>query len=58
MSGCTDMKKGDIYVCDECGIELQVIKECEHSGSGEGAACHDDGSDCGFMCCDKPLRKK
>ena len=53
---CNEMKKGEIYVCDDCGIELQVIKECEHSEE-EGAACH-AGGDCGFTCCDKPLRKK
>ncbi len=58
MSSCHDMKKGDIYVCGDCGIELQVIKECEHSGSDDECACHDDGGDCGFTCCNQPLKKK
>ena len=58
MTGCSEMKKGEVYVCDDCGIELQVIKECEHSDSEEGSSCHAGGNDCGFTCCDKPLRKK
>ncbi len=26
MSTCHDMKQGEVYVCVDCGIELQVIK--------------------------------
>jgi len=58
MSSCNDMKKGEIYICDDCGIELQVIKECEHSESDDGSSCNWCGNNCGFTCCDKPLRRK
>jgi hypothetical protein len=26
------MKKGEVYVCGDCGIELEVIKECKEFG--------------------------
>lgn len=53
------MKKGEIYVCEDCGVELQVVKECDHAGEDAAScSCHDDGSECGFSCCGKPLVKK
>jgi predicted nucleic acid-binding Zn ribbon protein len=47
------MKKGEIYVCEDCGIELQVVKTCADDGS-----CTDHDEECGFTCCGKPLTKK
>jgi predicted SprT family Zn-dependent metalloprotease len=34
MTNCHEMKKGEVYVCSECGLELQVVKECKDSGTG------------------------
>jgi len=28
MANCTEMKEGDLFVCETCGLELQVIKAC------------------------------
>jgi len=39
------MKKGDKYVCDSCGLALVVCDEC---------GC----TDCGPVCCDKPMTLK
>ena len=51
---CHDMKKGQIYVCGECGLELQVVKECkEVETSPEDCECEP----CTFMCCGKSLMK-
>jgi len=59
MSSCHDMKKGDIYFCEDCGIELQVVKECAHVGTPADACTgHAEGESGGFVCCNKPLRKK
>ena len=59
MISCHDMKKGEVYVCADCGIELQVIKECKEAGtSSEDCACHADGDPCTFSCCGKELQKK
>jgi hypothetical protein len=35
MANCGEMKKGDVFVCKNCGFELQVVKKytCE-LGSG------------------------
>ena len=27
MANCCDMKEGDLFVCDVCGLELRVAKE-------------------------------
>jgi hypothetical protein len=58
MSSCHDMKKGEIYVCEDCNLELQVISECDHSCGDDDCTCHDDGGECALMCCNKPLKKK
>ena len=26
MADCADMKQGDLFVCDACGLELRVAK--------------------------------
>ena len=31
MSNCYKMKKGEVYVCEDCGLKLQVIKECKYA---------------------------
>ena len=28
MASCAQMKKGEIYACPGCGVELQVVKKC------------------------------
>ncbi|UCE19031.1 MAG: hypothetical protein JSV84_01400 [Gemmatimonadota bacterium] len=59
MLSCHDMKAGDIYICEECGLELQVVKECsECETSTESCGCEDTTSDCVFSCCGKELLKK
>ncbi len=59
MSSCHEMKKGEIYVCGDCGMELQVISECMEVGTPEEeCACHDADDPCSIECCGKPLVKK
>lgn len=47
---CRDMKRGEVYVCEACGIELQVVKECDHKDA------ENDASTCGFTCYGEPLK--
>jgi hypothetical protein len=51
----TEMKKGEIYYCDECSLELLVTKECEGYGTSEDTCEH---VECRFVCCDKFLKLK
>ena len=56
MADCSTMKKGEIYVCLNCGIELQVVRECDadrcpsHQGTQSGG--------CTCSCCGEELVKK
>jgi hypothetical protein len=52
MANCGDMKKGDLYVCKTCGLELQVSKACS-CGSGSEGACSVP-----LQCCGKNMVKK
>jgi hypothetical protein len=52
MANCAEMKKGDVYVCETCGLELQVSKTCS-CGSGEGDTCTVP-----LQCCGKNMVKK
>lgn len=55
MPCCHEMKKSQVYVCEVCGLELQVIKECQDCGS-DADACRPD--ECKLVCCDKELTLK
>jgi hypothetical protein len=48
MATCAQMKKGEIYACPDCGVELQVIKEC----ADEGKCAADQ---CKLTCCDSEM---
>jgi hypothetical protein len=47
---CSEMKAGDVYVCNYCGLEIEVKAEC---------TCSDDDCRCGgFECCGEEMTKK
>ena len=48
MANCNDIKKDEVYVCEECGMEVKIQKECE---------CDED-EECSLMCCGIELTKK
>lgn len=55
MSNCHEMKRDEVYVCEGCGVELKVVKECcEDETEGQVCVC----TPCEISCCDKPLKKK
>lgn len=54
MVHCNDMKNGQTYFCKECGLELQVIKECTEDKHPKGTPC----THCTHVCCDKELTLK
>ncbi len=59
MPNCHEMKKGEIYVCQDCGLELQVVKECKDVGKpADACACHTTAGPCTFNCCGKELVRK
>ncbi len=52
MANCCDMKEGDLFVCERCGLELRVAKPC---------ACTPDGKDSctvPLQCCGQEMTKK
>lgn len=55
MVSCHEMKKGMTLVCEGCGLELEVTKECKECGtSPESCGC----APCQFVCCEKELKVK
>ncbi len=55
MATCDELKKGYTLVCDECGLELQVVKACKDCDTSKGS-CNVES--CTFQCHDKPLTVK
>ncbi|HZJ03063.1 MAG TPA: hypothetical protein VFE20_05175 [Thermoleophilia bacterium] len=53
MTACVDMKVGQVYVCPQCGVELQVIKAC---GESDHPSCGPE--QCKRMCCDQEMQLK
>ena len=44
---CSNMKEGEVYTCESCGLEIQVLKECTE------CCCSTE-----FICCEKPMTLK
>jgi hypothetical protein len=52
MANCSEMKEGDLYHCDTCGLELAVKKTCTCKPGSE------DACSVPLMCCGKEMNKK
>jgi len=52
VANCVDMKKGDVFICDACGLEIEVVKECS-CGQEEEDACSRP-----MECCGQTMRLK
>jgi len=46
------MREGEVYYCEQCGLEIEVIEECEHE---EGEEASEVCSVEEFMCCGQPM---
>jgi len=46
MASCSEMKAGEVYVCADCGLEIQVLKSCADSEEG-ACSCSEPLSCCG-----------
>lgn len=56
MPSCHDMKLGEVYVCEECGLELKVVKECDECGEdADSCECTEH---CSFECCGEEMKLK
>jgi hypothetical protein len=54
MSCCTELKLNQVWVCETCGLEIKIVKECDCLTEG-AEACKP--SAC-LTCCEKPLKMK
>jgi hypothetical protein len=52
MANCSEMEIGDVYVCKQCGLELQVTKACQCK-PGESGGC-----EVPLQCCGQEMVKK
>jgi hypothetical protein len=55
MPECREMKKGDVYYCKDCGVEITVTKECVGCGK-PSIAC--ECGPCSFVCCNQEVQLK
>jgi hypothetical protein len=52
MARCDEMREGEVYYCERCGLEIQVLEECSHDEGEEAEeVCRLDE----LMCCGEPL---
>lgn len=58
MISCGDMKQGEVYACDACGLELEVKKACNCPDDHNCAPASKGDACCEFECCGKPMQKK
>lgn len=56
MPSCHEMKMGQVYVCEGCGLELQVVGECKECGQdADECECEEH---CTFSCCGQEMTLK
>ncbi|AGF97984.1 MULTISPECIES: hypothetical protein [Methanosarcina] len=48
---CTNLKQGQILVCEKCGLELEVVNQCGDGHCSMG--CKGD-----IDCCGEPMKLK
>ena len=60
MPNCHDLKKGEIYTCPDCKMEIQVIKECcDPSEASPDSPCFQPSSkENTLACCGQEMQKK
>ena len=59
MANCHEMRKGDVYYCADCGLEVQVTAECKDVGKPvKKDGCCAAHEDCTLTCCGQELVKK
>jgi len=56
MTGCHEMKMNQVYVCEDCGLELKVVKECEECKPEAPTAACGCAEGCSFECCGEPMK--
>ena len=49
MASCNEMKSGEVYVCQSCGLELQVVSSCADNAEA-ACSCTEP-----ITCCGQPL---
>jgi len=54
------MKRNEVYACEQCGMELQVLKECVDVGKpAEECTCHAETQEkCEITCCGQGLVRR
>lgn len=52
MARCDEMREGEVYYCEHCGLEIEVLEECSHE---EGEEAEETCRIEGFVCCGEPL---
>lgn len=54
MPNCHTMAVGETYVCEKCGLKLEVVGQChEHGKPASECKC----PPCTFVCCGQELSK-
>jgi len=57
MPKCHDLKKGEVYVCNDCGLKLEVVQECTCNESTQDCACYTKPESCSFTCCGEEMKR-
>lgn len=50
-SCCAELKVDQVWVCEVCGLQIKIVKECNCLQEGADTCNHDA---C-VMCCGRPL---
>jgi hypothetical protein len=52
MANCSEMKEGEVFICEKCGLELRVVTPCSCDINGTGKCTVP------LQCCGQEMIKK
>jgi hypothetical protein len=58
LTSCSQMKMNQVYYCEDCGIELKVVKECTECGTKVSTSACGCTEECSFECCGQPMKMR
>ncbi len=61
MPNTTELKKGDTYLCDDCGLEMKVTNQSSYAAVAGSTTCGSYSTDAptvNLKCCGADMAKK
>jgi hypothetical protein len=53
MLSCHELQEGQVYECEDCGLQIEVVQGCTCDDEEGTCGCDED---CSFACCGEEMK--